>query len=59
MYTVDCLYLDRDALKLKQKLENNWKSIQSTCMYSFIYLLHGNSALSLTREKNEAKTHLK
>ena len=33
MYTVDCLYLNKEALKLKKTVENNWKSIQSMIMY--------------------------
>ena len=60
MYTVDYLHLKTEALKPQKKtIESNWKSNHSNCMQRFLNSLHGNSALPLTREENEAETHFK
>ena len=59
MYTVDYLHLKTEALKPKKKklLRTTEKRNHSTCMQRFLNSLHGNSALPLTREENEAETH--
>ena len=58
MYTVDYLYLNKDALNPKKKLlQTTEKAFR--LYVSDVSLLPGNSTLPLTREENEAKTHLK
>ena len=58
MFTDDCLYLNKDALNPKKKLLKTTKKAFSLYV-SNVSLLPGNSTLPLTREENEAKTHLK
>ena len=58
MYTLDCLYLNKDALNLKKKLLRTTEKVFSLYVCN-VSLLHRNPGLPLTTEENEAKTHLK